>query len=61
MMYVKYEYTRAIIVRKIHEKRGKKSAKHYNQSGSGYISEPHTQLGLTRLADFAKPTLLHPK
>ncbi len=46
---------------KIHEERGKKSTKYLSQSGDVYISEPCTQLGLTRLVDFANPTLLHPK
>jgi hypothetical protein len=54
-------YTRENCTEKIHEKGGTKSAKYFFFGQDGYISEPHPQHGLTRLAVFAKPTHLHPK
>jgi hypothetical protein len=53
-------YTREDCTAKIHEEWVKNPPNNTSQSRDGYISQPCTQLGLTRLADFAKPTLLHP-
>ena len=45
---------------KIHEVWVKNPPNSSSTTRDGYIRQPCTQLGLTRLADFAKPPLLHP-
>ncbi len=49
-------YTREDCTAKIHEEWVKNPPKNSSQSRDGYISQPCTQLGLTRLADFATTT-----
>ena len=57
-------YDTSIYARRVYGKNprrmGKNPPNNSSKTRDGYIRQACTQLGLTRLADFAKPPLLHP-